>query len=1114
MAAEWRMIMKKNVLGAALALIMAQSCFGAAMPSASAAEVVLKEGVEHRVDFSTWHTGEYTLDELNNAVGDEFTVEDYSTANNSMKYSVVYDSTVGKNVLKMENTAATEDGFYLMLKTDDINGTNITYSTSSMTENTFASRTFFNKNIVNPAKKAVISGGLTNEKVQLHNNGWILLDKATTGYAGKGSWINESLVIDLTKAQQFMYITDKVGRVGIDGNYKLTSRGYSLAGAGGAIYCQDRIFNSCISDISFRTYPSVIASSLDKSSVIETANPGSITFEFDHDMLADTVNADNIYIEDASGNKVGTYVNFSEYTASVTPAAALVPSSEYRVVLTSDVANEDGVRLKETAYTFTTDESQAPDIPPVISAAWYENDFEHLKDRVGNLVNAADLLADTDKVSIAPASTDGIFEVCSDKDGNTFIKVPQPENNTAAYGFKLTFDDLFTAVGSRNVVAELDYYVDNTTASTYASFGRMNNTACLYVQNNILSQQTVTELKSGVNGEKHHYKWTMNSDGTMRVFADGERLSSGSGSYDIAFRNSASKPNCWEIYIQKGAAAYYTIDNLRIRDYPEATLAFKIDDKECADTSKISRYADEIYVNFDNIMNASGITADKFHLYKGDEEVGFTFNGYDAANRRAVIIPHGTLEAESEYRLVIDDGIANSENKALATKELSFTTAKPVGITSAAATGINTLRVEFDGYVSSLSDISVDNTAAKSVSIERNRNNWGTSAAVITTGDILDANGGTVVIGSGTEKSGAAFKNLTCGYTAEDKYYIDADRTTVGAMTTPIVNISLLKNSALQKSIAVAAAFYNGGDMTGAVIGEFALVDGKNTAELAALDTGAYAEPDAELGIYVWSSIKSMVPVCGKITLKRSVTVHIIGDSKVCEYYDKSYPQQGWGHYIGEYLIASAAVNNRAVSGTSTATYRTGKTPDDPEKNYEYWAHLKENIKAGDYVLIDLAHNDAYAAADGTKTTIEEYKANIAGYVDEIRELGAEPVLMSTFPTLRYGFNNEVLIERGQAMKAVAKEKQTAFLDVNSAANKIFEGYELEAAKNAFYMTNSVLKEVYKLTDAELKSVPNSSIQNNGYDLVHFPENGAKAVCEIVVGELKNSDSPLASYVK
>ena len=120
----------------------------------------------------------------------------------------------------------------------------------------------------------------------------------------------------------------------------------------------------------------------------------------------------------------------------------------------------------------------------------------------------------------------------------------------------------------------------------------------------------------------------------------------------------------------------------------------------------------------------------------------------------------------------------------------------------------------------------------------------------------------------------------------------------------------------------------------------------------------------------------------------------------------------------------------------------------------------------------------------------------------------------STVPTLRYGFNNEVLIERGQAMKAVAEEKQTAFLDVNSAANKIFKGYELEAAKNAFYMTNSVLKEVYKLTDEELKSVPNSSIHNNGYDLVHFPENGAKAVCEIMVGELKNSDSPLASYVK
>ena len=40
-----------------------------------------------------------------------------------------------------------------------------------------------------------------------------------------------------------MYINDKIGRVSVNGAYKLTSRGYSNIGAGGAHYYQDRAYN-------------------------------------------------------------------------------------------------------------------------------------------------------------------------------------------------------------------------------------------------------------------------------------------------------------------------------------------------------------------------------------------------------------------------------------------------------------------------------------------------------------------------------------------------------------------------------------------------------------------------------------------------------------------------------------------------------------------------------------------------------------------------------------------------------------------------------------------------------------------------------------------------------
>ena len=134
--------MKKRFLSSMLALVMAASAFGGLSVNASAAPV---EGVEYSIDFSTWDEGDYSLDEIiAGADGSGITLSDHKTENSSLVYSIVEDKTLGKKVLKMANTAATEDGLKFVLD-GEVAGANATYFVKSMTSTTMASYGLNNK---------------------------------------------------------------------------------------------------------------------------------------------------------------------------------------------------------------------------------------------------------------------------------------------------------------------------------------------------------------------------------------------------------------------------------------------------------------------------------------------------------------------------------------------------------------------------------------------------------------------------------------------------------------------------------------------------------------------------------------------------------------------------------------------------------------------------------------------------------------------------------------------------------------------------------------------------------------------------------------------------------
>jgi len=201
------------------------------------------------------------------------------------------------------------------------------------------------------------------------------------------------------------------------------------------------------------------------------------------------------------------------------------------------------------------------------------------------------------------------------------------------------------------------------------------------------------------------------------------------------------------------------------------------------------------------------------------------------------------------------------------------------------------------------------------------------------------------------------------------------------------------------------------------------------------------------------------VPVFGT---KRKV--HTIGDSTMSEYKPAATPKRGWGMYLQAFFNTdSVEVNNRGKSGASTRTFY---------ETENLWPSVKQQMKAGDYLIIQFAHNDekckgedvyvenARLRALGQDTITDmrgtepntTYKAYLRKYVTEAREMGVTPILMS--PICRAYFQADGTIsaegrhdlsKKGvdknyvRCMREVAEEMQVPFLDMTARSKEEFE---------------------------------------------------------------------------
>ena len=160
--------------------------------------------------------------------------------------------------------------------------------------------------------------------------------------------------------------------------------------------------------------------------------------------------------------------------------------------------------------------------------------------------------------------------------------------------------------------------------------------------------------------------------------------------------------------------------------------------------------------------------------------------------------------------------------------------------------------------------------------------------------------------------------------------------------------------------------------------------------------------------------------------------VHTIGDSTMSDYKPAATPKRGWGMYLQAFFNAdSVSVNNRGKSGASTRTFY---------ETYNLWPSVKKQMKAGDYLIIQFAHNDekckgedvyvenARLRAEGKDTLTDmrgtepntTYKEYLFRFINEAREMGVTPILMS--PICRAYFKDGKINDEGRHKLTGTKE--------------------------------------------------------------------------------------------
>ncbi|MCR5819809.1 MAG: rhamnogalacturonan acetylesterase [Bacteroidaceae bacterium] len=225
--------------------------------------------------------------------------------------------------------------------------------------------------------------------------------------------------------------------------------------------------------------------------------------------------------------------------------------------------------------------------------------------------------------------------------------------------------------------------------------------------------------------------------------------------------------------------------------------------------------------------------------------------------------------------------------------------------------------------------------------------------------------------------------------------------------------------------------------------------------------------------------VKTARPVAGSSRKGDNPVLFLVGNStmRTGTKGNGDNGQWGWGFYAGQYFNENQiTVENQALGGTSSRTFYR-----------QLWPDVKKGIRPGDYVIIELGHNDngpfdsgrcratirGISATDsmivtlkdgpnrGKKETVYSYGEYMRRFVRETRALGAHPILMSLTPRKSKGKSDasgwqpvRVADNFGGWARQIAEEMNVPFIDLNELSATKYDKMSSWKINYHFYLDN------------------------------------------------------------
>ncbi len=158
-------------------------------------------------------------------------------------------------------------------------------------------------------------------------------------------------------------------------------------------------------------------------------------------------------------------------------------------------------------------------------------------------------------------------------------------------------------------------------------------------------------------------------------------------------------------------------------------------------------------------------------------------------------------------------------------------------------------------------------------------------------------------------------------------------------------------------------------------------------------------------------------------------TLYLVGDSTVADLWQE--PFASWGQMLPRFFKPDIAVANHAESGETLKMFLAENR----------WAKVLSLIKPGDYLFIQMGHNDQKEEGPGIGP-FTSFKSDLKRFVADARAHGANPVLITSVHRMIFGPDGKITDTHGDylvAVRQLAREENVSLIDLAVMSKTLYE---------------------------------------------------------------------------